>query len=673
LGGPQQMVAHSLEWERAYIAARPRDAAQSELVFQLARPITSVQTREQAQRVDALQELFSHLDQSTAQRLYDRLNSRIDPLAQLFELTLHHATRTSLLTLLDATRHSNKRGTPPLSRGTTQRMLAAPESYDAAYPALIAAAASFSVPSRQQIQAELAGFQSAYKKMLADSGVSEQEFAVLVQYIRETEELNRELKRRNRPPIKLTETDLEQRILATRPQAPRFPGTVDTRGYNIGLFPRSEIAAEFAVTGVAKFVELLLTHPDLLFSLFLDFLPVIGTIKAGIEGITGKDLITGDELPAWARILGIALAAIPGARAGWKLAKFGLAAARDVASVARKALAPIAIVVAIAHKTPEEALRLLKTVAELDEAAIKAAKAETAAAGSGSLRVTQLQARAAEDLSKLLSASEISELERAAAQKSATAAGRGVPPEPAQPLPEMPEGLPVGESKGRSAGRRPKTKGKGPVNLSKAGAFKDLAGATAEEVADALNQPQLYDLYWETLRGSRKAMQQMSDLAQAIAEHVAISAAGKAKVNPTVSEALWKLQENFRGTLAEKVLAKTKYKGWIHAGALDRGFFPQIDFLAPSASAEQRVSVKTVNPYAKSFEETLSEKLPAHLEDIVSGTDRYVAAGRRPPSITLDVRIPPGAAVPGEALTETLRALVPYHLKRYIKISVEEF
>jgi hypothetical protein len=70
------------------------------------------------------------------------------------------------------------------------------------------------------------------------------------------------------------------------------------------------------------------------FSLFLDFFPVIGTIKGAIEAITGRDLITGDELPNWARALGAAAAAIPAARAGWKLVGLGVKVARRAATVA---------------------------------------------------------------------------------------------------------------------------------------------------------------------------------------------------------------------------------------------------------------------------------------------------------------------------------------------------
>ena len=43
----------------------------------------------------------------------------------------------------------------------------------------------------------------------------------------------------------------------------------------------------------------------------------------------------------------------------------------------------------------------------------------------------------------------------------------------------------------------------------------------------------------------------------------------------------------FSGTLIEKILGKTKYKGWINVGRLDRGFFPQIEFITESAKAKE--------------------------------------------------------------------------------------
>lgn len=40
-------------------------------------------------------------------------------------------------------------------------------------------------------------------------------------------------------------------------------------------------------------------------SMVLDFVPVVGTVKGVIEAVTGRDLLTGQELAAWERALGV--------------------------------------------------------------------------------------------------------------------------------------------------------------------------------------------------------------------------------------------------------------------------------------------------------------------------------------------------------------------------------
>jgi hypothetical protein len=259
-------------------------------------------------------------------------------------------------------------------------------------------------PIAQKAQADLIQSYAEYKIMLAEAGITEQEFEILVQYIRETSQVNKELKRHNKPEIHPSEMDLEQRILAARPQTPRFPGTLDTRGYNIGIIPRTELAGEYIGTGVINFTEALIEyfweHPDAALSLVLDFLPVIGELKAGIEAIYGRDLITGEEIPTWARALGATIAVIPAAKGIMKLTSLGGKLVRRAGSMVRK-LAPIAVVAALSYKAPAEAIRLMKNVAELDEAAMKLAKIEADAA-KGVLHATELQEKATQEVSKLL-------------------------------------------------------------------------------------------------------------------------------------------------------------------------------------------------------------------------------------------------------------------------------
>lgn len=61
---------------------------------------------------------------------------------------------------------------------------------------------------------------------------------------------------------------------------------------------RTAQAALAALVGLSVLLGVLL-------SMALDFMPVIGTIKGVAEAITGRDLVTGQELAWWERLLGV--------------------------------------------------------------------------------------------------------------------------------------------------------------------------------------------------------------------------------------------------------------------------------------------------------------------------------------------------------------------------------
>jgi hypothetical protein len=69
-------------------------------------------------------------------------------------------------------------------------------------------------------------------------------------------------------------------------------------------------------------------------SVALDFVPVVGTVKGIIEAITGKDLVTGQELAWWERLLGI-VPVIGGAAGVAAAISKGSRAIDDVADVGR--------------------------------------------------------------------------------------------------------------------------------------------------------------------------------------------------------------------------------------------------------------------------------------------------------------------------------------------------
>ena len=371
--------------------------------------------------------------------------------------------------------------------GTTDRIS---KVNDKAIGAGSKAALSFALPSAQEIQAERLYFEAEFKSLLSKAGITEYEFGVIIAYISQINEWNKELKKQGKSEIKLTEDDIIQRILATRPQEPRFPGTIDPRGYNVGLFPRTTVAIGFlaadlveclkpenTINCIGECIIFLLKFTGVIASFMLDLTPVIGNIKGLIESYTGEDLITHQKLPMWARVLGASLAAIPSARAFIKLTLIGAKAVKVSAKGVVKPLIQIAFFAALAHKTPAETMRLIKNVATLDETALKLALKEAEKA-SGGLKVSRIQISAAQGLGKLLPLDGIANIQRTAAAKaSKPITGNAARPVGGNKIPDLPDALPVRDAgrSGSRSGRKPKPKPKGKTDLSKPGAMKEVA------------------------------------------------------------------------------------------------------------------------------------------------------------------------------------------------------
>jgi hypothetical protein len=234
------------------------------------------------------------------------------------------------------------------------------------------------------------------------------------------------------------------------------------------------------------------------------------------------------------------------------------------------------------------------------------------------------------------------------------------------------QGKPVG-----GGGNDPNVPGKKKVDLSKPGAFRQLANASPDEVAAALRDPVVFATYKKSLGKGPDADQARADiqeLGKIIAQHTPKSG-NTYKMNPAVSAAVWALPEHLRGVLIEQTLANTLYKGWFNAGQLNQGFFPDIDFAitTPGTGPQQRASVKSVNTRTKGYEKQLNETLPEHIETIVTSTKNDIKAGNRPAHTTVDIRVPPGSAVPISDLGKTLRDLVPKDVRKFIKIVISEF
>ena len=97
----------------------------------------------------------------------------------------------------------------------------------------------------------------------------------------------------------------------------------DLRAINCYYTARAALAA---LVGLSVLFGVLL-------SMALDFVPVVGTVKGIIEAITGKDLITGQELAWWERLLGV-VPVLGGLTALAAISKISRAA-DDVADIGR--------------------------------------------------------------------------------------------------------------------------------------------------------------------------------------------------------------------------------------------------------------------------------------------------------------------------------------------------
>ena len=152
------------------------------------------------------------------------------------------------------------------------------------------------------------------------------------------------------------------------------------------------------VKAVAKgFVEM---DSKQMISLMINFVPIVGQLKAVAETIVGKDLITGQELPTWERGLNLLLAIIP--------------EARGIFSAGRSGLRTLARVATGASRSAEEIYVTVKVASKLTTAEVQAAENLTAGA-----KATPAQLKLAEKLEELPGATTRS----AAKAKAAAASG----------------------------------------------------------------------------------------------------------------------------------------------------------------------------------------------------------------------------------------------------------
>jgi hypothetical protein len=166
----------------------------------------------------------------------------------------------------------------------------------------------------------------------------------------------------------------------------RFNAEADARTvYKTGRYSGAatvDLYQQFVGAPVEALAETLKEEAAPMTSLMIDFIPVIGQIKGLIEGIVGKDLITGAELPAWQRGLGILLAIIP--------------EAKGIFSAGRNGIRILARVAVDSGEDAAKVYRAATVAGRLSEEEVQAAEHIVAGA-----RPTPAQVRIARDLQEI--------------------------------------------------------------------------------------------------------------------------------------------------------------------------------------------------------------------------------------------------------------------------------
>jgi Domain of unknown function (DUF4157)/Pre-toxin TG len=85
-----------------------------------------------------------------------------------------------------------------------------------------------------------------------------------------------------------------------------------------------DVYQQFVGAPVEALAETLKEQAAPITSMMLDFVPFLGQVKTLVEGIIGKDLITGEKLPDWQRGLNILLAIIPEAKGIFTASRGGI-------------------------------------------------------------------------------------------------------------------------------------------------------------------------------------------------------------------------------------------------------------------------------------------------------------------------------------------------------------
>jgi len=108
---------------------------------------------------------------------------------------------------------------------------------------------------------------------------------------------------------------------------------------------------------------ILQTDTRAMVSLMINFVPIVGQVKAVAEAIIGRDLITGEELPTWARGLNLLLAIIPEAKGIFSSGRAGLSILARVAVDSGESVEEVYQATKVASRLTEEEVQAAREVA----------------------------------------------------------------------------------------------------------------------------------------------------------------------------------------------------------------------------------------------------------------------------------------------------------------------
>jgi len=136
--------------------------------------------------------------------------------------------------------------------------------------------------------------------------------------------------------------------------------------------PRSIHSTIFRASGAAQPIYDALKAVAPYVSIALDFIPIVGQVKGFAEAALGRDLITGQQLPMWARGLIGALSLLPFAKGAFGVVKAGIRVAGRAGSSGLLHLAALAYQLG-GKVDPRTLFRVIKGLSEVSENSLRIA------------------------------------------------------------------------------------------------------------------------------------------------------------------------------------------------------------------------------------------------------------------------------------------------------------